>query len=228
VAVCDSHAEDFAEIGLDPVIVVTNAPDTAQSVEEMPATDAPLRVAVAGTIMPNRGYEQLIEATSIASMDRHPVLLNIAGPSSPAYVSDLAALAHRLGAEDLVHFRGVIPREEVSDFYAANHVVAAVYGVGDRSNDSLPNKLFEGMAAGRPVLVNQPEASQIVARYRCGWSLPSLDPAAIAQWMSDVASDPSSLTELGANGRMAYEQVFNWPNQVAKLKAALGWDSRAR
>jgi len=78
---------------------------------------------------------------------------------------------------------------------------------------SLPNKLFDTIGAGVPVIVSPlPEVSDIVAKYRCGLVLDEMTPGAIAGALSLLRDDRQLLSELKANARSAAEEL-NWEKE---------------
>ena len=78
---------------------------------------------------------------------------------------------------------------------------------------SLPNKLFDTIGAGVPVIVSPlPEVSAIVAKYRCGLVLDEMTPGAIAGALSLLRDDRQLLSELKANARSAAEEL-NWEKE---------------
>lgn len=84
---------------------------------------------------------------------------------------------------------------------------------------SLPNKLFDAIGAGVPVIVSPlPEVSAIVSKYRCGLVLDEMTPRAIAGALSLLRDDRELLSELKANTRSAAEEL-NWEKeQTAEQK----------
>jgi len=78
---------------------------------------------------------------------------------------------------------------------------------------SLPNKLFDTIGAGVPVIVSPlPEVSAIIAKYRCGLVLDEMTPGAIACALSLLRDDRQLLSELKVNAHSAAEEL-NWEKE---------------
>ena len=74
----------------------------------------------------------------------------------------------------------------------------------------VPSKLYGILAAGRPVLVVAPpecDAARIVVESGCGLAADPDDPAAVADAIRELRSDPSRLAEMGVAGTGNIRQV---------------------
>lgn len=81
---------------------------------------------------------------------------------------------------------------------------------------SLPNKLFDTIGAGVPVITSPlPEVSAVVSRYRCGLVLDEMTPRAIAGALSVLRDDRQLLSVLKDNARAASEEL-TWEKEQTK------------
>ena len=79
-----------------------------------------------------------------------------------------------------------------------------------------PNKVFDYMAAGRPVILAiDGVIRQVVEEANAGVPVPPGDPAAMAAAIRMLASDPKRCQELGKNGRNMVETRFS-RNELAE------------
>jgi len=86
--------------------------------------------------------------------------------------------------------------------------------------DAQPNKMFEYMSAGIPVIAsNFPLWREIIEGNDCGICVDPLDPAAIAAAIDYVMNNPERARQMGENGRRAILEKFNWAVEEVKLKA---------
>lgn len=73
-----------------------------------------------------------------------------------------------------------------------------------------PNKFFDYLAAGLPVLNNYPGwLSEIIDEHRCGFAVPPEDPTAFADALERAAADRDELRRMGERGRGLAEREFN-------------------
>jgi glycosyltransferase involved in cell wall biosynthesis len=83
---------------------------------------------------------------------------------------------------------------------------------------ALPNKLFEYMAAGRPVIASDfPLWREIVTEAGCGLLVDPLDPRAIAEAMNYILARPDEAAAMGGRGRAVVEGRRNWEAEFPKL-----------
>lgn len=122
--------------------------------------------------------------------------------------------AASLGLGDRALFVDPVPKEDVPALYAA-----ADFGVACLApmfRDAVPSKIFDVMAAGKPLLlVAQGEAVEMVGRVDAGVTVSPGDIEAIASSLSRLASDEEWRARLGANGRAAAMGPFNAEKVVA-------------
>lgn len=85
--------------------------------------------------------------------------------------------------------------------------------------DSLPNKLFEYMAAGLPVIAsNFPRWRPIVEDSQCGLLIDPLQPDEIANAIEWIMTHKKEAEEMGQRGRSAVISKYNWQTEFLKLK----------
>ena len=83
---------------------------------------------------------------------------------------------------------------------------------------SLPNKLFQYMAAGLPVVASDfPQVRDVVEGAGCGVVVDTRLPAEIARGINALLADPESARATGARGRRAVEERFNWATSARAL-----------
>jgi len=84
--------------------------------------------------------------------------------------------------------------------------------------ESQPNKLFEYMSAGLPVLASDfPHWREIVATEDCGLLVDPLDVDAIAGAIRAIVGDRKSSEAMGTRGRAAVRVKYNWSIQETVL-----------
>jgi glycosyltransferase involved in cell wall biosynthesis len=84
--------------------------------------------------------------------------------------------------------------------------------------DAQPNKMFEYMSAGIPVIASDfPLWREIIGGNNCGLLVDPLDPAAIAKAIDYLVENPREAQRMGENGRKAVEVRYNWESEEKKL-----------
>jgi glycosyltransferase involved in cell wall biosynthesis len=84
--------------------------------------------------------------------------------------------------------------------------------------DSMPNKLFEYMSAGLPIIASDfPLWKQIVEGNKCGITVDPMNPKAIAEAIEYLLERPELMNEMGENGRKAVLEKYSWQKESEKL-----------
>jgi colanic acid biosynthesis glycosyl transferase WcaI len=175
----------------------------------------------------NVGYvydlETLIDAADLLR-DKHDVVFLIVGdgvarPSLEAKVRDLSL--------DNVRFLPFQPRDVLPMLRAASDVQLALYRQG-ASRYSMPSKVYEIMASGRPVLASaEPHSDlwKLVRSTGCGMCVEPDDPTKLAAAIELLRQDQSRRLVMGLQGRCAVEQQYSRDvvvNQYAELIDTVG------
>jgi glycosyltransferase involved in cell wall biosynthesis len=168
-----------------------------------------------GALTTGRGLELSIMALN--HLDG--VRLRLVGPARPAYLDELVRLARAEGVTDRVEFVGAVtPAELVQTIREADVGLALIQPVCLSYRMSLPNKVFEYVAAGLPVLGSDlPAISELVNEHRIGLLA---EPGEV----EDVAAKLGEMLEPERNGafRDAAREaagVLNWDREAERLAA---------
>jgi len=85
-----------------------------------------------------------------------------------------------------------------------------------------PNKFFDYLAAGIPVLNNYPGwLAGLIEEHRCGVVVPPGDPVAFADALQRLAADEAGRRAMGAAARALGEQEFARPLLAGRFVATL-------
>lgn len=169
-------------------------------------------VAYCGGITTGRGLEETLEALTLLPDDVHLVML---GFGSPDYVSGLLQLAGGRGLQDRVHVAGHVPGPQVPAALAdADVAVVFVRPIVLSYLYSLPNKLFESIHAGLPIVAaDLPDTAQVVRDHGVGEVFDARTSAQLAEAITDVLVAPEAFREAA---RRAAPHL-DWRLEAARL-----------
>lgn len=110
--------------------------------------------------------------------------------------------AQRLGLANIT-FVDAVPKSEVPAWLERADVCLLPYQDRPLFAGALPNKVFDYMGAGKPIIaaVPQGELSRVVANAKCGLSIPPEDAAAMAGAIVALADDPAAGATMGSSGQ---------------------------
>jgi glycosyltransferase involved in cell wall biosynthesis len=196
--------------------VVNNYPIVGEldTVDGQPFAARPPHVAYVGGISRERGFQQVLQA--LANLPREsPARLVIAG--KPSSAETLAAAQKSAGWERVV-YRGWCDRAELAGILSHVRAGIVTYLPAPNHMDAQPNKLFEYMSAGIPVVASDfPVWRKIVYGNRCGLLVDPLDPQAIAEALAELVNHPAQAEEMGQRGKNAVYTRYNWNSEGRTL-----------
>ncbi|MFT4681466.1 MAG: glycosyltransferase involved in cell wall biosynthesis [Flavobacteriales bacterium] len=168
------------------------------------------QVAYVGGISTIRCAYQMVDM-----LEHTPAELKIGGGFSPSSLK--VELEKRTGWEK-VEYLGYLDRTAVWDLYAKCSAGLVLFKPEPNHLESQPNKMFEYMMAGLPVIGSDfPLWKEIIEKESCGICINSEDVHEIAEAVNKLLADPELIESMGRNGRKAVEKKFNWSTQEAKL-----------
>jgi glycosyltransferase involved in cell wall biosynthesis len=164
--------------------VIRNIPDLGQPTAPACPTDGEATFVYVGAITRSRGIEVSIRALARTQGAR----LRLLGPSGAAYRAELERLAAEEGVADRVEFAGAVPPGGVIDsLRGATAGLALIQPICLSYELSLPNKLFEYVLAGLPILVSDlPVMGAFVEQRRVGLLARPDDPSDVAAKLAEL------------------------------------------
>lgn len=174
-------------------------------------------VAYTGGLVAGRGVVEMIEALERVSA-RHPVRMVLFGKFWPA---ELETRVRAMAGFRHVDFRGWIPYEQLPGELSRADAGIVCFLPEPNNVNAGPTKLFEYMACGLPVVASDfPMWREVVVGSDCGLCVDPRDPDAIADALRYLADHPQRRDEMGANGRRAIRDRYNWEVEAETLIAA--------
>jgi glycosyltransferase involved in cell wall biosynthesis len=224
VTVSRSLAEHFASTyGLPEPAVMMNCPDGDGAPPE-PTVD--LRAEVGwdegDRVFLYQGIQNLGRGlpTLLAAMARSDVRAKLVLLGDGPLHAELREQADRLGLADRVRFREKVPYDELAGVTAAaDFGVTLLEDLNLSTRLGAPNKLFEYLHAGLPVLVSdRPEARRVLDAHDVGLAVgPGVE--AVARGIDAMLA--SILVEAWRRNARAAAQQYRWEAQAGPIREVL-------
>ena len=179
-----------------------------------------LLIAYLGLIERHRGVHDLIRAVAECRKRNWPVKLVVVGDG--VGLPEIQKLATELGVLGRgVELLGRLENRRALDVIAKADVGAIPHIPCDAWNSTIPNKLFDYMSLGLPVLASDvPPVQRIVIQEACGVCYRSGDIMDLVSKIEELRSR-SARKRMAAAGMAAITERYNWTNDSERLDAAL-------
>ncbi|SEH10971.1 glycosyltransferase family 4 protein [Thermoleophilum album] len=176
--------------------------------------------AYIGTMGAANDLQQVLDAAEqLQKRGCEDVALVLCGGGARREALEDAARARELRN---VHFVGPVPRAEAAEVAAAADVLLVIFKAVPALWTGSPNKFFDALAAGRPVIVNTPGwLAELVERHEAGIFVPPDDGPALADAIERLRSDPVLRERMGAQARALAEREFARDRLAARVLAVL-------
>jgi glycosyltransferase involved in cell wall biosynthesis len=212
-----AHADWFrSQFGVPPerLAVVRVGAEEDRFPSAPPAPDGP--VLFYGKLSPLHGVGTVLAAAREPGVP--PVRLIGEGQLGTWLAAELA----RDAPAGVTHVPWV-PYERLAGELAAATVALGVFGASAKAARVVPNKVYQAMAVGRPIVTaDTPGVREVLTDERDALLVPAADPGALAAALRRLAADAELRARLGAAARDRYEEVGR-PTVVARsLLDALG------
>ncbi|PSM52610.1 glycosyltransferase, family 1 [Campylobacter blaseri] len=168
-------------------------------------------VCYIGGISEIRGIKELVRA--MESLDG--IILNLVGTFSEKSVEDEVK---RYDGWKNINETGFLDRVGVANILASSKAGLVTFHSLPNHTDSQPNKMFEYMSAGVPVIAsNFILWKDIVEKNCCGICVDPLNPKEISDAIEYIIKNPQEAEQMGKNGKKAILEKYNWNIEEKKL-----------
>ena len=166
-----------------------------------------LKIFYGGSISKERGIDHVLEAIK----DMNDVKLVVAGDGDKKII-------HKLNNADNTEFLGWLPYNNlIAETLDSDIIFRFSNPNNPRTKTASPNKLFEAMMCGKPIIMNSEMGiSEIVLKEDCGILVPYDSINSLKDAIIQLKND-NLRNELGLNGRKAYEKKYNWKIMEKRL-----------
>ncbi|MCE5249856.1 glycosyltransferase family 4 protein [bacterium] len=171
-------------------------------------------VCYLGSIASNRGILEMVKAIALVR-EKIPAKLILAGDfTSKSLEREISALPEFSSVE----YHGFVEFDESDKLLARAKAGLIVVHPEQRYRVSYPNKLFEYMMAGIPVIASDfPLWREMIEESQCGILVDPLDPDAIADAIVTMLQNPGEAQAMGTRGHEAAKEKYRWENENRKL-----------
>jgi glycosyltransferase involved in cell wall biosynthesis len=222
LTVNESIADLLLQRGYDNVVVLRNLPDwrkpsRTQRLREVCGLPGHITILLSqGGLQQGRGAFTALEAVH-ALPDCALVFLGD-GPLGPC----IRARAAELDITHRVHVLPSVPARELAEWTASADIgLCLVEELGESYRLSLPNKLFEYLAAGLPIIASDlPEIAKVLRESRAGYLVRPSSSEDVATGLRRLTTDAAFRNACRDNANQASEK-YTWALERDRLLQAL-------
>jgi len=176
------------------------------------------RVLYYGTFIPNHGVEYIIEAARLLR-DKPQIRFELVGEGPDK--GRVEALAEAYGLTNVM-FTGWMAQEQLLAKIAEADVCLGAFGTTPQSLMTVQNKIYEGLAAAKPVITG--DSPTIRRQMRHGEHLylcERANPASLAEAIRTLEADPALCSRLAERGHRLYLDQYDLRHNGVRFRAHL-------
>ncbi|MCB9224296.1 MAG: glycosyltransferase family 4 protein [Crocinitomicaceae bacterium] len=156
-----------------------------------------------------RGIREMVDAVEIADVN-----FKVAGAWPEGLKEELSS---KKGWQK-VHELGYISRDEATELKKSCIAGLLIFHPLPNHVNAQPNKMFEYMSAGLPVIANDFDLwKQIIEANECGICVNGEKPEEIAKAIIYLKENPAEIKRMGENGKRVVQEKYNWDIEKKKL-----------
>jgi glycosyltransferase involved in cell wall biosynthesis len=205
----ESHRDFFCRTFAVPAEKIWVLPIGADETVFRPASGhsgagRPFTVLHFGRYIPLHGLDTVVRAAAILEADGAPCRFLLVGDGEER--GRIESLARELKLRTL-EFRPAVAPERLAEVVQSADLCLGIFGRTGKAARVVPNKVYEAMAAGKPVITgDSPAAREMLTDGEDCLLCPMGDPQALAAGIRRVARDPALALRLAEAGRRRFER----------------------
>ncbi len=209
ITVNEPLKEYFKSFTDKPICIVMNCKDLISKEHQMIKNDI-FTICYIGVIHKGRMFPELVDI--IGNINN--VRFVIAGKKEGLYEE----VRKRCKLYGNIKFLGTLPFDKVVPKTLETDVIISIFEPNNKNNQvGLPNKVFEAMVCGRPIIVSKGIYSGIfVEKNKCGIAI-EYTKEALIDAIVKLRDNPKLCNDLGKNAFYAAISKYNWNEQKVKL-----------
>lgn len=195
-------------------VVINNYPRLDELPIDVAVNGSPHAALYLGSISRLRCIYEMVRAMSQPGIAPQARLL-LAGIFES---EDVQRKAEELPGWERVDYLGHCSRARVKELLSQARVGLLLYRAAANHDECVPNKLFEYLGAGLPVIVaDTMQCAKIVEEERCGLVVNPLDEQGVAAAITWMIEHPNLADEMGQRGRRLVVERYQWNSEANKL-----------
>lgn len=168
-------------------------------------------VCYVGGLSEIRGTKEIVSAAS----NLKNISIHLAGDFDPKEIRN--KVINIPGWENIIE-HGFVSRDEARKIMDNSIAGLVVFHPEPNHINAQPNKIFEYMSAGLPVIGSAfPLWREIIVDHECGICVDPLIPSEIADAIKWIANQPDRAMQMGLNGTKLVKEKYNWKIEEQKL-----------
>lgn len=174
-----------------------------------------LRLVYIGLMEEARGVAQVIDALAILKDQGFYAKLDLIGDGRS--ISNFRKKAKSLGLESDVIFHGFIPYQEALKMVALADVGIIPHFANESWETTIPNKLFDYMSLGLPVVSSDvTPVKRVLNNTGAGVTFRDRNPADLAMILTGLFNVELRYM-MGKSGRTAISECYNWEIEMSRM-----------
>ncbi len=175
--------------------------------------DNHFRITYHGTYLPSHGLNVIIEA-ALQLRDHNDIQFHFYGNGPERAQIEQFSTHHQLAN---VIFHGFVSRDELLNGLSQAHICLGVFGTTKQSQYTIQNKVWEGLAMGRPVISSESAIVRKVLTHKEHiYLIERNNPEALVTAIQELQSDPLLSIKIGQSGHRYYTK-HNTPEAIGKV-----------
>ncbi len=172
-----------------------------------------------GVIVSQRGVLELIQAFNEFRKTYSEYKLKFVGRIFyTKFRNQVEFLIKKNNLNDKVYLLDPIPYKDIANELSNCKIGVVTYLPLGNNMACLPNKMFEYMAAGLPIIAsNFAGYRKVIEPETCGICVDPTNINEITEAMKLIAGNPNKAEEMSQNSRNAYLKKYNWQKEEQKL-----------
>ncbi len=160
-----------------------------------------------GSYIPLHGAQYIVKAAHILEARKERCSFVMVG--SEQTFPEVSRLAEDLQVRS-VKFVEKVPYERLAEMMSESHVCLGIFGTTPKAARVIPNKVFDALAVGRPVVTaDTPAIREVFTHGENIWLVPAGDEKALAEAVLTLKYDAKLRQRLATNGHALFKERFS-------------------